>query len=156
MQEQQLMAERQARMSADEALKKISGVQVSQSDKGTVLTISGNVLFETGKSTLMPRSQDRLKEVAEALKDDKRKLMVVGHTDSTGKEDMNQRLSESRAKSVQKFLVKEGLPEDRVQAEGMGEEEPIATNATPEGRANNRRVEIVLEEKSKAKTSPQK
>lgn len=145
----QAESERQARAEADrmaqDALSKIAGLKAQQSERGLVLTLSGSVLFATNKSELLPASQGRLDEVAKALKEDKRNITIVGHTDSQGADDYNVKLSQARADSVRKYLSTHGVPENRVRAEGMGKAQPIADNASPEGRANNRRVEIILE-----------
>ena len=73
------------------------------------------------------------------------KIEVGGHTDSTGSNEINLGLSEQRAKSVAQFLTDVGhIPADKIVAEGFGAERPVATNATPEGRAENRRIEVVI------------
>jgi len=145
----QLASERQARVAAEQktrdALATIAGMKAADSDRGLVLTLSGSVLFATGKSVLLPSAQTRLGEAAKAMKEDGRSITVVGHTDSTGSDELNQKLSLARAEAVRAYLVKQGLPADHVKAEGAGEGQPIADNATAEGRANNRRVEIILE-----------
>jgi outer membrane protein OmpA-like peptidoglycan-associated protein len=142
--------ERKAREEADkkaqEAFAKIEGVKSEQQDRGLVLTLSGSVLFPSGKATVLPGAQQRLRDVAQALKEDKRSILIVGHTDAQGNDDKNMELSEKRAESVKKFLAKEGVPEDRIRTQGAGETQPIGDNDTPEGRANNRRVEIVLQD----------
>lgn len=142
-------SERQARVSAEQktrdALATIAGMKATESDRGLVLTLSGSVLFATGKSVLLPAAQSRLDEASKALKEDGRSLVIIGHTDSAGADDMNQKLSLARAEAVRAYLVKQGVASDRVKAEGAGETQPIADNATAEGRANNRRVEIVIE-----------
>lgn len=147
----QAQSERAAR---NAALEKIAGLQAKTTDRGLTLTLSGSVLFATGKSVLLPTAQERLREVAAALKEDARPITIVGHTDSKGSDESNQKLSEARAKSVRAFLVKEGVPEDRVSTIGMGEAEPIADNETTEGRANNRRVEMILEDRPKSPAAP--
>ena len=141
--------EREARAAADakarDALAAIAGLQSKQSDRGLVLTLSGSVLFATNKSELLPAAKTRLAEVAKALNEDKRAVTVLGHTDAQGSDELNTKLSQDRATSVRTYLVSQGIPAERVKAEGMGKTQPIADNASPEGRANNRRVEIVLE-----------
>lgn len=145
----EVASERQARANAEQktkdALATIAGMKATQSDRGLVLTLSGSVLFATGKSVLLPAAQTRLDEAAKALKEDGRSLVIIGHTDSAGADDMNQKLSLARAEAVRSYLVKQGVASDHVKAEGAGESQPIADNATAEGRANNRRVEIVIE-----------
>jgi outer membrane protein OmpA-like peptidoglycan-associated protein len=119
---------------------------VKEEERGLVVTLSGSVLFRSAKSTLLPSAQVKLDQVAKALLSIReRNLIVEGHTDSQGSESYNQGLSQRRADTVRNYLVHRGYPADRIQAIGMGESSPIADNASPEGRANNRRVEIVIE-----------
>jgi outer membrane protein OmpA-like peptidoglycan-associated protein len=95
---------------------------------------------------LLSSAQVKLDQVAKALLDVRaRNLIVEGHTDSQGSDSYNQGLSQRRADAVRDYLVQRGYPADRIQARGMGKSHPIADNASPEGRANNRRVEIVIE-----------
>ncbi|HVJ89263.1 MAG TPA: OmpA family protein [Labilithrix sp.] len=143
--EQEAQAERQARAATEEKVKEVEGVAVTESDRGLVVTLSGGVLFGNGKAQLLPDAKQRLSEVASALKDDRRTLLIVGHTDSQGADEANEKLSAARADSVRAYLVEEGIDESRIRSEGMGEALPVADNRTPEGRANNRRVEVVLE-----------
>jgi outer membrane protein OmpA-like peptidoglycan-associated protein len=143
--EAQRRQEEQAQAEAAELQKKLADVaKVSQEERGVVLTLSGSVLFPFGKSTLLPASKRSLDEVASALRRTPQQLTVEGHTDSVGTEQANQVLSERRAKAVVAYLANKGIPRDRMHAEGMGEDQPVADNATAEGRADNRRVEIVL------------
>ena len=109
-----------------------------------VLTIPGSVLFATGKSSMMPGAQSKLNEVADALKGLDRDIIVEGHTDSQGSEASNMTLSQTRANNVRDYLVAHGVPANRIRAEGEGEAKPVADNRTAEGRANNRRVEIIV------------
>ncbi|AKV04700.1 Outer membrane lipoprotein omp16 precursor [Labilithrix luteola] len=152
----ELESERRAREAADartkEALDKIAGIKAEENERGLVLTLSGNVLFAFGKSELLPASRRSLHNVAEVLKNSDRKLRVVGHTDSVGSDETNMALSRKRADSVRNYLVSQGVPSSRIEAEGVGKAVPIADNATPEGRANNRRVEIILEKNSSPRT----
>jgi outer membrane protein OmpA-like peptidoglycan-associated protein len=110
------------------------------------LTLSGEVLFKTGVAELLPVAEDRLDGVAQALKqlDASQKVVIEGHTDSRGSEESNERLSKERAEAVRDYLVKQGVSGAQLTAVGKGESEPIADNETAEGRANNRRVEIVI------------
>jgi outer membrane protein OmpA-like peptidoglycan-associated protein len=119
---------------------------VKEEERGLVVTLSGSVLFRSAKSNLLPSAQRKLDQVANALRDvSARNLIVEGHTDSQGSESYNQGLSQRRADTVRDYLVQRGYPSERILARGMGEGRPIADNASPEGRANNRRVEIVIE-----------
>ncbi|MFZ3208566.1 MAG: OmpA family protein [Geobacteraceae bacterium] len=119
---------------------------VKEEERGLVVTLSGSVLFRSAKSTLLSSAQVKLDQVAKALLAFRaRNLIVEGHTDSQGSESYNQGLSQRRADAVRDYLVQKGYPADRIQTRGKGEGSPIADNASPEGRANNRRVEIVIE-----------
>jgi outer membrane protein OmpA-like peptidoglycan-associated protein len=108
------------------------------------------VLFETGQSDLLPGAQDRLNRVADFLKNSPRSVVVEGYTDSTGSASKNQKLSTQRAESVRDYLVAQGVPSDRITAQGKGASSPVASNAKSEGRAMNRRVEIVLQKPPEA------
>jgi outer membrane protein OmpA-like peptidoglycan-associated protein len=156
--QQEAEAQRAAKAAADEKtqqmLSQIQGLQAQKTDRGLVVTISGSVLFTTGKSELLGPAKKRLADVANALKETKSPLIVVGHTDSTGSDETNQRLSEQRAKAVRQYLVSQGIEDGRIRAEGMGESQPIADNTTPEGRANNRRVEIIVENSGQQGSQP--
>ena len=140
----------QAQRDADAArakLSEIEGLKTKQTDKGVVLSLSGSVLFETGKSTLLPQATQKLKEVAKAMTQDTQHptFDVIGYTDSTGTKAINDKLSKERADAVRSYLVSQGVAGDKIRSEGMGPSNPVASNASPEGRAENRRVEIVLE-----------
>jgi outer membrane protein OmpA-like peptidoglycan-associated protein len=121
--------------------------KVKEDSRGTVITLSGQVLFKTNAASLLPIAEQQLRKVAEALNetDESRKIVVAGHTDSRGSNVANRRLSLARAESVRAFLVSSGVAPDRISASGRGEDEPIADNRSAEGRANNRRVEIIVE-----------
>lgn len=105
-----------------------------------------NIFFATGSSKLLPKSSKSLNEVAKILKEDANlKLDIEGHTDNTGKPEKNQTLSESRAKAVLDYLkTKGGVDESRLASAGYGDTKPIASNKTPKGKAQNRRVELKL------------
>jgi len=119
---------------------------VKEEERGLVITLSGGVLFRSAESTLLSSAQVKLDQVAKALLDvPAHNLIVEGHTDSRGSTSYNQDLSQRRADAVRDYLVQRGYPADRIQALGKGKGSPIADNASPEGRANNRRVEIVIE-----------
>jgi outer membrane protein OmpA-like peptidoglycan-associated protein len=120
--------------------------EVKKDDRGMVITLAGGVLFKTDKSELLPAAQARLNQIADALTrtSPDAKLVVGGYTDSQGTEAHNQELSEQRAKSVADYLVTRGVARDRVTSKGFGQGNPIADNKSVEGRAQNRRVEIVV------------
>jgi outer membrane protein OmpA-like peptidoglycan-associated protein len=120
---------------------------VKQEPRGMVITLSGSVLFASAKSELLPAAQIKLNDVANALikEDPLSKIVVEGHTDSQGAAAYNQDLSQRRAQSVRDYLVSRGIAADRVTSQGFGPSRSIAENNSAEGRANNRRVEIVVQ-----------
>lgn len=146
----ELEAEKKAREAAEKkaaaALASLDQIaKVKEESRGVVITLSGSVLFATGKYELLPIAREKLGEVAKALKDQGiKKAVVEGHTDARGSASQNEALSLARAQEVRNFLVSQGLPGDQVEATGYGPRRPIADNNTAEGRANNRRVEIVV------------
>lgn len=147
---QQLTAEQEARAAADKraadsqaALAKLAAVK--DEARGMVITLSGSVLFASNRATLLPDARTRLGLVADVLLTNKeRKLTVEGHTDSQGSVDHNLDLSQRRADAVRSYLVERGYQGDLIIAHGLGEGTPVADNSSAEGRANNRRVEIVV------------
>jgi outer membrane protein OmpA-like peptidoglycan-associated protein len=134
--------QRAAKANADLALL----ASVKQETRGTVITLSGSVLFASNKFALLPAAQVKLGQVAEALLqgDPEASFVVEGHTDSQGKPGANQELSVNRANAVRQELIVRGIAADRITAEGHGADRTVADNKTTEGRANNRRVEIVV------------
>lgn len=153
----ELQAERQARVNAEQsaaaALASLNKVaQVKEEQRGVVITLDGQVLFVTGKSELLPIARDRLNTVAKSLKelDDDKLVSVEGFTDSRGADDANLKLSQARAEAVKDYLVSQGVKPEKIRALGRGEANPVASNDTPEGRANNRRVEIIVQSAEQA------
>jgi len=107
------------------------------------VTMASDVLFETGKTYLQPGARDKLRQFSGILQRYPRTLItVIGHTDSRGTEEFNHDLSRRRATAVADELVSNGVSASRITTRGEGESRPVATNETPEGRAQNRRVEI--------------
>lgn len=150
-QNQQIETEKLAREAAEKRaaqaqadLAKVASVK--QEARGTVITLSGGVLFASSKAELLPAAQLKLNSVAEALiqQDPDSSMVVEGHTDSQGGDTYNQDLSQRRAQTVRDYLVTRGVAADRVTAQGFGASRSVADNKSAEGRANNRRVEIVV------------
>jgi len=109
------------------------------------VVLNADTFFDFDKAALKPEGRQLLDQVtAQARSLTLDTVIAVGHTDSTGPEAYNQRLSERRAASVKDYLVSQGIDANRIYTEGKGELEPVATNATREGRAQNRRVEIEI------------
>jgi outer membrane protein OmpA-like peptidoglycan-associated protein len=118
------------------------GCQVLFQPTKKTLILEG-VNFETGKSTLTPESETILNGVAESLvANDSIRVQVTGHTDNTGSLALNRRLSRARAEAVRTYLISRGVAEARLTARGFGPDQPVASNKTAEGRAQNRRVEL--------------
>jgi outer membrane protein OmpA-like peptidoglycan-associated protein len=104
------------------------------------------VLFASNQSVLLPEARTRLDQVAAVLLTTReRHLVVEGHTDSQGTDSHNMDLSQRRADAVRNYLVQKDYGADLIQANGLGEGRPVADNGNAEGRANNRRVEIIIE-----------
>jgi len=121
-----------------------SVLQTRDTARGLIVNMS-DVLFDTGKFTLRTAAREKLAKISGiVLAHPGLKLEVEGHTDNVGGEEYNQLLSEQRASGVLEFLVQQGLPESSVTSRGFGKSQPVATNDTPEGRAKNRRVELVV------------
>jgi outer membrane protein OmpA-like peptidoglycan-associated protein len=105
----------------------------------------GDVLFDTGKSDLRPEAREDLAKLSGiVLNYPSLRLTIEGHTDNSGTAEVNQALSEQRAKGVQDYLVNQGLPSGSLSAQGLGMNNPVADNGTAEGRQKNRRVEIIV------------
>ena len=122
-----------------------TGVSVTRSGNNIILNMPGNVTFATGSSNISADFYRVLDSVALVLNEfEKTYIDVAGHTDNTGSAELNQRLSEARASSVARYLQSQQVVAQRFVTTGHGFRQPIASNDTPEGRALNRRVEIIL------------
>ena len=127
------------------------GSKVSQDERGHVITLSGNVLFATGKSTLLSAAKTQLDQIAKALASAQAPNMVIeGYADGTGPAELNNDLSQRRADAVRAYLASQGLSKAKINAVGRGSTRPLASNRTAEGRASNRRVEIVVQDQQSA------
>lgn len=155
-----LSAEQVARNAADlraanalAALAKLAAVK--EEPRGMVITLSGSVLFASNQAVLLPEARTRLDQVvAVLLTTRERSITIEGHTDAQGTDAHNLDLSQRRANAVRNYIVEKGYQADRVQAQGLGEGRPIADNANAEGRANNRRVEIIIARDMKQASNP--
>lgn len=151
--QQQLAAAQAQLASTSAALANLAAVK--QEERGMVITLSGSVLFKSNEAVLMPAAQTKLNQVVETLSaNGKSALVVEGHTDSQGEDPTNQILSQKRADAVRDYMVSRGYDASLVTAQGIGEARPVADNASPEGRANNRRVEIVVQNQQTASANP--
>ena len=126
-----------------------SGVAVTQTaDNQLKLDIPSDISFDTGRSNIKPNLAPILDQVATGLRNSPRaEVRIVGHTDSTGSDAINNPLSLERAQSTRDYLVARGVPFGQFTVEGRGSHQPIASNDTADGRARNRRVEIFVGEK---------
>jgi outer membrane protein OmpA-like peptidoglycan-associated protein len=146
--DQERQARAQAEAQAQRAVAELERLaNVKREARGLVITLSGQVLFVTDQATLLPAARTSLDSVAAALKGvtpETGKVVIEGHTDSTGSRPYNLELSQKRAQAVRDYLVSQGVPGDLLMTQGLGPDRPVASNRSPEGRANNRRVEIVI------------
>jgi outer membrane protein OmpA-like peptidoglycan-associated protein len=154
LQQQQATSAAQAQKLADleqklkdarDTIAKIAAVK--DDDRGMVITLSGEVLFKTGKWDLKAGAMAKLDQIAEALQGKEQPIVVYGFTDNVGTRDNNMDLSQKRASAVRDYLAGRGIPSDLITAQGKGPDDPIQDNTSVEGRAANRRVEIVVQPK---------
>jgi outer membrane protein OmpA-like peptidoglycan-associated protein len=126
-----------------------SGVQVSQTpDNQLKLNIPSDISFDTGRADIKPDLRPILDQFASGLAaQPNTEVRVIGHTDSAGSDDLNDRLSVQRAEAARQYLAARGVDPRRIVIAGRGEREPIADNSSEAGRARNRRVEIYLGER---------
>jgi outer membrane protein OmpA-like peptidoglycan-associated protein len=136
----------QAQLAATQ--QQLADLQAKKTDRGMVLTL-GDVLFDTGQATLKPGADLVIGRLATYLTSNPQtKIMIEGHTDSRGSDAYNEDLSERRARAVADALTARGVSPDSVRTLGRGKAYPVATNDTPEGRQQNRRVEIIFSDPS--------
>lgn len=114
--------------------------------KGTKIATIGEAFFDFNRADLKPSAQDVLADAVKTLKENPSlRVIVEGHTDSVGSDAYNLKLSERRAQAVENYLVRQGIDASRIETRGYGESKPISSNQTAEGRARNRRVEIIAD-----------
>jgi outer membrane protein OmpA-like peptidoglycan-associated protein len=153
-QQAQMQTEEQARSTRDRLLNQLNQVlETKESARGLIIDMP-DVLFDTGQATLKEGARERLSKVAGILVvyPDLR-VDVEGHTDNVGSADFNQKLSEDRAQAVRDFLVQQGVKSGSIQFQGMGMDQPVASNSTAAGRQLNRRVDLVVSGESIGATS---
>jgi outer membrane protein OmpA-like peptidoglycan-associated protein len=130
---------------ADEMRQDIRGAKIERVGEGIKITFASGILFDIDKSNLRPEAKANLDQLARILnKYDNTNILVEGHTDSTGSAEHNMTLSISRGESVARYLAGVDVNPTRFTVMGYGETQPTATNSTPEGRQQNRRVEIAI------------
>lgn len=143
---------RQMDRQAEEMRRDLEGARVERIGEGIKITFDSGLLFDVDKYDLRPASQENLKKLAVILnKYPDTNIIIEGHTDSTGTRDYNLTLSERRARAVAAYLAQLGVQSARFSVMGYGPDQPIASNDTPEGRQQNRRVDlgIIANEKLK-------
>jgi len=117
--------------------------ETRRTEEGILVSLKGDILFETGKANLKAEASTRVSQIGDILaKYPEDRIVVVGHTDSVGGDAVNQRLSENRGNAVKVQLLSQGVPAEKITVVGLGESQPVAPNDTGEGRAKNRRVEL--------------
>jgi outer membrane protein OmpA-like peptidoglycan-associated protein len=136
------------RRAAMEQATRGTNVEVSRTaDNQLKLNIPNDISFDTGSYTIKPQLRAVLDPFASSLRDDPAaRIAIIGHTDNTGSDAVNNPLSVERAHSVRDYLTTRGVAAARVETAGRGEREPVADNSTESGRAKNRRVEIFMRE----------
>lgn len=136
---------RQMDQQAEELAATIPGATVQRVGEGIVVTFDSGLLYPFDSTDLLPAGRDNLRNLAASLADHpETDVLIVGHTDSMGADSYNMNLSVRRADAAAAILAAAGVPRDRIQTSGRGETEPIADNATEEGRQLNRRVEVAI------------
>lgn len=147
----------EARMQADFATERaeqlqqeLANLKAEQTERGLVLTL-GDVLFDTDEARLKPGANSTIQRLAEFLGEyPDRRLLIEGHTDSRGTDEYNRDLSLRRADAVRTALMAAGVGSDRLKAQGLGEQFPVASNETAAGRQENRRVDIIVSSQGKS------
>lgn len=130
---------------AQEIQNTVAGADVIKTDEGIIVKFDEGILFDFNSSTLKAAAKTNIKNLVTTLnKETGTQILVIGHTDNVGSLAANQKVSEARAEAVKAFAVSQGLGGARVKTEGKNFSEPLTSNDTEAGRAENRRVEIVI------------
>lgn len=130
---------------AAEIKRTVPGAEVIQAGEGLIVKFDSGILFDTNKSDLKEAAKTNIANLAISMKNNpETNITIIGHTDADGTDSYNYALSERRASSVQSYAITQGISSSRLSTLGKGETEPIGDNATVSGKAQNRRVEIVI------------
>jgi OOP family OmpA-OmpF porin len=125
----------------------VAELEAQKTERGWTLTLGADLLFDVGQAALKPSGRRAIASVARFMRErGERKIVIEGFTDNSGSAAFNQRLSERRAQAVRDALVKQGIDAERIEARGLGAQNPVASNDDPNGRSLNRRVEIMIGE----------
>ncbi len=131
--------------------------KVERVGEGLQITFDSGILFNVGSDKLSPEAQTNLKKLSETLREyNETYILIDGHTDNTGSDELNQKLSEKRAESVSQTLQEQGITTSRLGTRGFGKGQPVADNTTEVGRKQNRRVEIAIWANEKLREKAQK
>lgn len=142
---------------AEELQRDVKGAKVERVGEGIHITFDSGILFETDSYALTGEAKKNVAELARVLKKyDDTNILIEGHTDNTGSDDHNQKLSERRADAVAMYAASLGVASGRFSKMGYGETQPLATNDTEAGRKSNRRVEIAIVANEKLKKAAEK
>ncbi|MBQ1610230.1 MAG: OmpA family protein, partial [Elusimicrobia bacterium] len=129
----------------EQVVGKVSEIVVKEEPRGLVVNLSSNILFSSGNSVLKPEAKSSLDETIKLLNAyPANKVLIEGYTDSTGNKEKNLKLSYDRAQAVYLYFVQNEVPAERLSVVGYGQDNPIASNKTAKGRAQNRRVNIII------------
>jgi len=130
---------------AQELERSLPNAEVQRVGEGIAVTFASGILFPFNQTTILPAGQGNLQQLAQSLQRyPETTVLIVGHTDNVGSDAYNQQLSVNRAISAQNYLASRGIDRSRIRVEGRGETEPVASNETASGQAQNRRVEIAI------------
>lgn len=130
---------------AEELKRDLEGAQVERVGEGILITFESGLVFDHDSYALRQETKTNLTNLAETLKKyDDTNILIEGHTDNTGDDAYNQKLSENRADAVESFLVQQGIKNGRVTTKGYGESQPLDNNDTEAGKQKNRRVEVAI------------
>jgi outer membrane protein OmpA-like peptidoglycan-associated protein len=142
---------------AEELEQDLEGAEVERIGEGIKITFDSGILFGFASSELTPESRQNIAKMAETLqKYDDTEILIEGHTDDKGSDEYNQKLSERRAEEVGRTLASLNVKNNRIRQVGYGESMPVADNATEDGRAKNRRVEVAIYANEKLKKAAEK
>ncbi|CAN5756097.1 OmpA family protein [soil metagenome] len=129
----------------EELASELEGAEVERYGEGLLITFASGLLFDFDSDVVKGAARTNLSELSESLRQyPETEVLIVGHTDSTGSDSYNMSLSQRRSAAARNFLVSQGVNASRVRIEGRGESEPIASNETAAGQAQNRRVEVAI------------
>ena len=136
---------RQMDKQAEELRKDLEGAHVERVGEGILITFESGLVFDTASYSLKDQTKGNLNDLSQTLqKYDDTNMLIEGHTDNTGEDSYNQKLSESRADAVENYLVTQGIKDTRVTTKGYGEKQPLDSNESDVGRQKNRRVEVAI------------